>query len=342
MTHSSAGTTVRGLKALGQFMQSERSRFAAAPIVLIASQAAKDRSIQQIDDAVRRTNFLLQQELGFRTLLFHSVNVFPTVNDVQVAKELVGRVGASTIAAAGSGSAMDLAKAVCQACDLDELVLVPATYGASLAAASPHSLVLDPIEEALLAHPVQHQPTPRRISTLVTLTRDLFRTESREESLFTAISIALDHVYRGTADDKIEALLERAIQCLELGTGAEHDDIAEIMSTAGNSISFGLGDANRSIPLALVASLIPTSFPQYSATTFMASIVPALCQTLERQNKSLELIQRIPVLSAPTIVTNDSSQTLLSQIHSSQALWNCLDATDDDFRTVLSNHLLVS
>jgi hypothetical protein len=338
---------VRGLKAFGQFLESERSRLAAAPIVLVTSQAdssEKGRTSKQVDDAVRHTSFLLQQKMGFRAVLSHPAAgyVFPTGSDVNKVAELAARVGASTIAAIGSGSAMDLAKAVCQASKLDELVLVPATFGASLAAASSHSLLLDPIEEALLVHPEQQTTaTPRHATTIVTLEQKLFHSASMEESLYAAIAIALDHVYQGTQHEGIESLLEQAIQCLENKECAQHNTVVDIMYKAGESISYGLANENRSIPLALAASLIPNSFQQYSITTFLASLVPAYCQELERRGEIPELLGRIPVLSAPNTVTNDSYQTLLSHIRSNQALWNCRDCADDDFRSILSNHLLV-
>ena len=51
--------------------------------------------------------------------------------------------------AVGSGAAMDLAKTVATHCQMSP-ILIPATYGSILAAAQPHSLLLDTTEQALV------------------------------------------------------------------------------------------------------------------------------------------------------------------------------------------------
>ena len=277
---------------------------------------------------------------------------------------------------------MDLAKAVAGGPIHrvpEELILVPASYGAAVAAASAQALLLDPTEDTWIVpqpppnhhhhhhHPQQSlsvtQQTPllqHRSTTIVSLEPNLFRTASSESSLLAATALALDHVYRGTSNEDIESLLERAVQCLQQlqqpqpqGKNAkesvleeQHNAVMEIMYATGASMSYGLNEEYRSIPLALAASLIPSSFPQYSITAFWSSLVPAYChELLERPQqcspRMLELVRSISHVSAPTMVTNESFQTLLLHIYANQALWNCRDCSSSDFRNLLRNHLLV-
>lgn len=371
MTQSSH-EIVRGLKAFTKFFQTERSRFAAAPILLISSHAdflKPGLASPQISDAISRVHFLLQQQLGFRTVLANPAlhYSFPTVTDVSVLVDLAARVGASTVAAVGSGVAIDLAKAVCcQASNLalDELVLIPSSYGAAMAATSSHALLLDLDEDALIVQPqpshqqstATQQPQRHHLPTIVTLEPNLFRTASREESLLAAVALALDHIYQKgttTSNGNVESLLERAVQCLIQQKNSqesveEHNVVVDIMYATGASISYGLegsSDENRSIPLALAASLIPNTFPKYSMTTFLASLVPAYChELLERPPQGpcvLDLVRRISSFSAPHVVTNESFSSLISHIYANQALWNCRDCSSADFRAILRNHLLV-
>ena len=133
---------IEGFKAFQKFLQEERSRFSQAPILLLTSQpdAQQGRPDKGVDETCRRTDFLLQQQMGFRTVVSHPMSgyVFPTNADLENASELAVRIGASTLAAVGSGGVIDLAKAVhqVQSKSIDEVLLVPATFGATLSAAS--------------------------------------------------------------------------------------------------------------------------------------------------------------------------------------------------------------
>lgn len=386
---AAASSTIRGLKSLSAFLQQERARFTATPMLLITSSAGDSGTNNKraaVEATIRHTQFLLQQKLGFRTVLVAPVaHAVPTLADVQAAAGLAHRVGAGTIAAIGSGAAMDLAKALSSATFsasqkplCDELVLIPATYGACLAATSPHAMLLDPVvEEAILVHAMAtattttHQPS----LTLAVPEPELFhgsvssslRTDNADDhALLAAIAIALDCQFQGTSDETIRPFLEQAIQCLEQkktnkgdnDNHAHHEAITDVMTAAGRAVSFGLpGEDPRSIPLAMAAALMPATFPEHSATAIMASFVPSLLRAIVQHQQTNEnhaqtthaplpsaLLDRLSqtLSSVPTLVTNETRSALLSHIHTNQMLWNCRDAPDADLRAMLNNHLLVN
>ena len=213
-----------------------------------------------VADAVNQVRFLLQQRMGFRTVTARPTGAVPTIRDLELVNELASRTGASTIAAVGSGAAVDLAKAAHK----EELVLLPATYGASIAAASSHSLIFDPLQESLMIEPGPEAP-PQSFSTTTVVLEERFLDQAlKQEASLAAIGILLDHSYRESLS---EFDWKDAVQNLT------HQRAAELMQRAGEALSYGFGSSERSLPLAVAASLAPTLFPEHRITSVMASLV---------------------------------------------------------------------
>jgi hypothetical protein len=210
---------VKGLQRFGQFLQSERSRFAAAPVLLIQG---KDARREPTEMACRHVEFLLSKQLGFRTVLSHSCSdsVFATTSMVEEQHELVARTGATTVCAVGNQAAMDVAKAVvsCQE-DCNELILVPVTYEGTMACSQPHSLLLDTVEDALLVESMSF--SSRTPTTLALLEAPNVDTSGQINALFASISLVLDAIYQGRCkknsenSSRIITLLTKAVDILE-------------------------------------------------------------------------------------------------------------------------------
>jgi hypothetical protein len=267
------------LAGLRNLLEQERSVFAAAPILLIQSQptvlttsaaAATEKSSvnkketsMAVSNACRHVQFLLQQQMGLRTVTVeHPVSyAYPTSVDVERAMDLCQRVGAETVVGVGSSSAMDLAKAVMmqsssssqnQSTDTsspastrrrDEtsarnLILVPATYGGVLAAAaSSHSLLLDTKEEALTVYPpYQSQQSQDNgadagvTTTSVALEETMLDDSRRTHALLASIAIALpilnDRSGSVNDGDQKTALevIQNAVACLHIIHNESSDD----------------------------------------------------------------------------------------------------------------------
>jgi hypothetical protein len=374
MTASSAAasTVVRGgVQRVQQFLQREKSRFRSMILVVSTPMEQPIAARTGLTRAIQHTQYLLQQKLGYSAILAHcSPSAFPTSQDVDNVMQLSQRMGADVIAAVGSGNAMDVAKAAAFGNSLvDELLLIPLTYGASIAAVSSHALLFDETENALLPQPrmetsAEQQPNPSK--TIISLTDStIFDTTGQSEyTLLALLSIVLDWMYQhGSSEEgetsypKILGITEEILACLTpMADDPEddrspHDRRLDLCQLIGHRyLPFGGNpEEPRCIPLALAASLIPNSFPQYSMTTVLASFVPAYCEILladpdQQENfpEFLAMLQRVPVAKAPKIITNEPYGSLLSHIHSNQALWNCYDTDKDDaiYRSLLRHHVL--
>jgi hypothetical protein len=296
---------VKGLQRFGQFLQSERSRFAAAPVLLIQGKDAHRAAEATHGTACRHVEFLLSKQLGLRTIMSsHSCSdsVFATTHMVQEQHELVARTGATTVCAVGNQTAMDVAKAVVSSSQeegcTNELILVPVTYEAILACAQPHSLLLDTVEDALLvAESSSLVSSSGQIPTsLALLEAHNVDTSGQVNALFASISLALDDLYQGRSSSRKNStdssamtsrtisLLTKTVEILESVDDNNintHNALVECLLLAGDVTSFGISmddpGNRRSIPLGVAASLMPQVFPNDDILTVMASLVPALC-----------------------------------------------------------------
>lgn len=317
---------IHGRKAFQKFLQSQRVQIGAAPIVLIESKPLNGVEKKHVDEACRWARFLFQQQMGFPTVVYHSQHSFPTLLDMQQASEMAARVGAATVAAVGSGSAMDLAKSL----SLEELILMPATPAAVLTAGTSHSLFYDLAEDTLI-------PRERQRDGTVVLMHS--KTDNLQESLYACLAIALDNLFHGYSRDS--TFLDESIRMIQQTSTKMEDaeDAEDLLLRSGQSLRYGLDEDSRSIPLALLASLIASELSSYSSMGIMASSVPSLINVIDNKHSfdDKELLD-----AAPRAIATASIDSLLAHIHDNQGATGCYDVSDNILRTVLQHHTVSS
>lgn len=371
-TASSRLPIVSGRKAFRQFLNQQRASLAAAPVLLVQSE------IDHMDPNNNNTNnnsnrnksyFPQKQEseffkhirllftsVGLRTATSHpSSSYFPFVDDVAAQLELAQRIGAETVVGVGGSGGIELAKALAQQRqDFDHLILVPVTNGAKMLASASHSLLMDPNEPALMAHPKLTPPRQLESSNLILLDSNIIPQNDPDTvnaAVYTALVIAIDILVRNREDeDPITlAMIERALKIikqLEMET-EKREEIDELLEElvvwAGSSLSYGFTSEHRSIPLSLAISLVPTEFSDYTLFTFMSCLLPGMVKLLEgtqHRNVALEIskscLDKCPRLCPPeaggdVLTTNG----MISRVRSNQFLWGCLDADDAHLEVVL-------
>ena len=352
-----------GLKALEQFMTAQKSRYNQAPVVLVtgfpfvAKPSDRKPHNDHIETAAKQVEFLLRQKLRLQTVTADAgYSTFPTVHKCQEALALADRVGATTIVATGTGVAVDIAKAVAAfSKNVNQLILCPTTLGGALASTSSHPLLLDPEEEALVVGNEQQLESAVRdgekkhVETVVNQwdnASTVMDETYKQNAILAAVTIALDCINRdvGGATGPARAVLEKATQLLGNMEAAEFVELSELCHLAGALLSFGLSaDSNetRSLPVALVSALCPTTdWGQFPTMTLWAALAPTLRETVSHRFPEMERI--LPNLPpAPTLVTNESLDELLSHLQANQALWNCYDCSDEEFRDILRPHVLI-
>lgn len=366
-----------GLHQLVSYLKKDKSRFRS--MVLVVSEPSPDdpNAARQalLTKTVDHVKYFLRQQLGYSAVVAKcSTGPFPTFYDVNNVVLLAQRTGANCVAALGTGNAMDLAKAARNANHnfwLDDMLFIPLTYGASIAALSTHSLMDDvPKQVALIPEPeIESMEEPRsRPMTVFALTdRTLFDVMSRaDHAMLALLTMVLDCVLQWKRDHdltypKLLAITEEILYCLDpqpfraeesVDQRSIHERRLDLCHLVGrNYLSFGWHPAQpRCMSMALAAALMPVSpsFSQYSLTTVLASFAPAYCEILlsdasERAShpELLALLERMPLSAAPKIITNEPFDSLMSHIHGNQAIWNSHDAEKDDafYRSLLKHHL---
>jgi Iron-containing alcohol dehydrogenase len=391
-------SVVRGLANFQQFLQTNRAPLAASPIVLITSEPIHGKSVRPgTADAIRHVQSLLQNQMGFRTIPTANPVVFalPSVSDVRAVSELVDRVRATTVAAVGAGCAMDLAKAVAAAAasssttsnantfgrnsatttgtrqPIEHLLLVPATYGACLAAGSSHALVLDPDDEETImvqpstcAVPWQSMPpgddSTATATTLVALEGTFFDSASKVPALEAAMTFLMDDALQGYnnavccfQDEECDAMFQ------------DHDKAQEALLAIGEYIRYGLTDGKfpsssstsntnpakkRSIPLALAVSTLPSVFPEHTMINVLRTFITALAEEMYRKqgmvnsddDSAKATIAGPKPSSGGPIVTNESwDNDILPQIKANRRAWRCTDASDRDLKSIFRHNMLL-
>lgn len=374
-TRAVARTVVSQTSGLRNYLQQHRDTLAAAPILLLQSNATNDdKDNKQVQLACRHVQHVLQS-CNLRTVSSgqaSAVAAYPVASDVLSVQDLGRRVGATTVISVGSAAAMDLAKATVVSSSTDNtntttdntnrdwetLILVPATAQATFAAACSRALLLDAKEEALV---VTNSTTSTSTTTLdtvhVALEESLMDSSRQAHVLLACASIALDCLVQGRETDIAAAVLQDVLQCLEQesesSTSSSAALVHETITTAGQLVSFGVSqsEGDRSLPLALAASLTPQHFEQYDVVEFMASLLPALVHQMSSSGSSntvglnaatLErLTQVVSQQHVPRMVTTESLDTLLASVRQTQVLWNCVDANNNQLAAALSEHMLV-
>jgi hypothetical protein len=220
-----ATTLIRGgLKHLQKFFDNQRDRFTSSPILLLVHHFPADHHAHSVTtpqhdkiqmNAIQQVQYILQQKLGYQTFVATCGNTtnsptssslyYPTLVDIENAMKLSHRIGAYNIVAVGTGSVMDVGKAIYQTHDLlDELVLIPTTFNASMVATSSHSLLYDTQEDTLIPQPSSSSSSfqrPRSIFSFDDIdydaTMSLFDTvTNRHMTLWALLSIVLDNIYQ--------------------------------------------------------------------------------------------------------------------------------------------------
>jgi hypothetical protein len=118
------------------------------------------------------------------------------------------------------------------------------------------------------------------------------------------------------------------------------------MTWAGSSLSFGFDGENRSLPLSLAISLVPTEFSDDTLFGFMSCLLPGMLKILEgtkHRNVALEIsktcLEQCPRLSQST-GDDLTSAGMISRVHANQFLSGCKDEDDSLLAIVLDASLM--
>eukprot|EP00532_Pseudo-nitzschia_australis_P002236 CAMPEP_0168195440 /NCGR_PEP_ID=MMETSP0139_2-20121125/19849_1 /TAXON_ID=44445 /ORGANISM="Pseudo-nitzschia australis, Strain 10249 10 AB" /LENGTH=400 /DNA_ID=CAMNT_0008119279 /DNA_START=50 /DNA_END=1252 /DNA_ORIENTATION=+ len=335
-TNVSRNILTPGLASLRSYLQSELNVLRKAPILLISSEVgASSSKLKPVADSCQWVKFTLGQQFGMRTVPTTISSAFPTKDSLEQTLELMQRTGASSIVSVGSGSAIDLAKAVATTVQVDQerktpLILVPTTYSGLVAAGSSHSLFLDGNEDTLVPLPHRHQQiiatadgssTYATVSTLDPQKYMENLDEDKFDVLLYAISaILLDAGSRKSTYPSLPTLLQATIDLISLRNSPGWDQNEQLLAAipsltnllyqSAGSVSYGLSDGfeeedNRSITIALASSLIPTLFPEIHPISFIASLVPGLCHYYSIQGETV---------TNDNEKVNDKFRTLVQQL----------------------------
>lgn len=341
---------IYGFKGFTNYLKESLTHFQQAPVLLIQSHALLDsqvgklRDCRAVSDACRRAHFILCQQLNLRTVLAHSSGdySFPTTpSSPDSVLDLARRTGASSLVAVGSGQAIDLAKTVSGA--FESIVLIPATYTATMVSGSSHALLLDKAAETLVPSPSEADD-----HVVVIPEHSFLHQETRDTAIFAAISILIDAmIWAGQGEDVqvFEDLLKNLVDNLHVDAmdKVNHELLCRSLLNTGGFISYGLGPFDRSIPIAILASLLPTVFTNTDATTLMASTVSSLHRLLLEQNRRVavgSILRSTHLHAAPTIVTTEPMTQLLSYIQENQAHWQSIDVQDRVYLELLKDFVL--
>ena len=202
-----------GSKALGQFFQQQRSRFAGAPILLIEGGGGDAHNSSGTCETLagRQVEFFLAHKLGLRTVVSKGGGggtstatanaLFYTESILHEQLELAARVGATTVCGVGNRTAIDLAKAVATSSNsnnndedgsssrrrgrasspMNELILVPNTYYAVLSCAYPYTLSLHSDQDVILANPSTPNVNLLPTTTIAPLETNLFVPNNKDD-----------------------------------------------------------------------------------------------------------------------------------------------------------------
>jgi len=332
---------VHGFTALRQYLlqQKQSDLWSSAPLFYLQNQGPSASSttttttrttststsnVWSLQQTGQQVQMILTQHCNFRTVVAAPTTTIGCpvrLSQIDQQLTLATRTGASSngvVVAVGSGTIMDLAKAITTTTTTTvrkqpternnddnprqrpQLLLVPATYGAVMAAASPQALVFDPAEQAIvvversLSSPATATTTTTTTSTSTTIaTLEAARMDprGRSEAICAALALALDRLWQqpGVTNDcgdnnnnnnnngaagagiELSSLIsivssnvptDRAAQALQQQQHDQnHQRVIQALLSAGANLSFGMdGTQNRSIPLALATSLVPQHF----------------------------------------------------------------------------------
>jgi len=388
-----------GIKTLQQHIVGTDllSRLSSAPILLLESSTREygpdTHNNKKVEQVCQHVNFLFSRQLGLRVAVSRTstYSAFPTNTDVRQVIDMAKRIGASTLVAMGSGTAMDLAKATIVETSassivgsqrksrpqnmFEQVILIPATCGAIIAAASPIALLFDTAEDAIVpSRAISRANTdiPTTIAVFDGRTADYI--QGRDEAILACISLILDHLLQmgypnlteGPQTTEADGLstLETLLTILTTDESdrASFDDedlCSSLLLSSDRFMSFGTESEGlpreRSAPLALAASLLPRAFPETDMISLMASLTPSLLRILTEKAREVpkspddsvkhkieSLLQlhdsRLQNLS-PRIMTTESVDVLHRHMRANQSLWNCWDSSDEYLMSLLRDRV---
>lgn len=342
-----------GLTSLRNFLRAESTNLRQSPVLVIASEpaASHPNHISMVAEACQTVNFVLAQEMGLRTVQSTISSAFPTTEDLEQRLELLRRTGASNVVAVGAGAAMDLSKILPYQRDIEHVILIPSTSAAMMAASTSHSLFLDGAEETLVALPAGKQESKFK-TTIALLESNFIAPAQSTHVLYASLAFILDACYRKSANPRLSEIV-RNTACLLENTEEEftRDKSLELLFEAGKLASYGLHEEDRSTPIALASSLIPTIFPQVHVLTFFACLLPGICELVdapefESAAKLVEQVKRISPESVPQITVTDKKldgfsipDMSLSHIRSNQTVCKSFDVQDDILVQILERSI---
>jgi hypothetical protein len=271
-----------GVRSLQNFLQKELPNLQRSPVLVVSSEPAASggigSSILAVKDASRWVNLTLSQNLGLRTVPATISSAVPSIQDVESRLEMVRRTGASSIIAVGSGAAMDLAKALAATAkndSIEQLILVPSTHAATIAAGTTHSLLLDSIEETL----VLNRSSITCPTTVAPLDPKYTAAMDVNHVVCVAVALILDACLRKSTNPHLEEMISKLHTLVRVQgqpTIMTHEEMMTLCYRSGNLLSYGLGSEDRSAPIALASSLIPCIFPHVHILAFWENLIPGL------------------------------------------------------------------
>ena len=353
MTSSTARTILHpyGIKSFRNFLNAERHALRQSPVLVISSEPAGSQpNLSTVAESCKLVHFTLAQQMGLRTVPSTVLSAFPTMHDLEQKSELIRRTGAASVVAVGSGAACDLGKALANEKELDNLILIPSTYAAVLASSASHSLFLDPDEETLVPLPKDNDTVGTSVCSTTIAPLDLKYIAPVDSShvLFASLAILLDAVYRKSENPLLPELRKKLNGLLDSpDEEMSHDRAMDLLHDSGRLISYGLGQEDRSTPVALASALIPRMFPHVHILTFLAGLVPGLLHCVDATDEPLvERIRTYPAGMIPQLSVVDDSlkgfsipDMAISHIQSNQAVWKSLDLPDKALTDILKYSL---
>ena len=350
---------VSGMTGFRKFLGKHRAELCATPALLIEGPVDSEITSKGTSSELFQHVLHCFNASGLRTSTAHHPSAhFPLKTDISSALEFARRTGTGTIVGVGGSGAIELAKAVSQdSVDFENLILVPEDYGSLLNASASHALLLDLDEEGLFPYPSKER---KRNDVQSHIVLSDIASPSRNDpdrlqaACYAGLVLALDKLHREMENGvEVMSLIKKASDLIDKaskneGLQSETKQLQDLMVRSGESISFGISndfDETRSVPLALSSSLLAKFFPGYDFVGFIACLLPGVLSILEgtKHNElAMELSSRY-LYRCPQISKHSGDhlelQTLLSQVQTNMALWDCVDAEDEVLKHVLRKSL---
>jgi hypothetical protein len=352
---STQRTICQGFQELAEyFLKYKQLRFIeGSPVLFIQSapdHSKPDSHKEIIDSTCRQTFYLFQNQMRYRTYQISPMGRFPTPVDVENARKLAKRMGARIVAGVGSGAAIDLAKSIP---NMDEMILIPATYGASIVATSTHALLHDTNEQTLMPEKVSDSVK----TTICTVEEEKMDETGQNDALLAAETIAMDSLYRDSqkresSSEVLEDLAAIMRKRARLET-VPYNPLIDALYRTGECLEYGdhknekssqTNKPNRSMTIALMASLLPKSFDGEPAMRFMGSFFLPLRDLLVFQNKLRKEYHGFQTPDAPVTRATQSIETMMEHVFDNQSSWatiypSCLDVSDAELRKMIGSKI---